>query len=98
MSKASIVLKPNAKVTPHSRFKYAFMYRYSAQKPKFVKNSRKTNPKGPKKMYVPKDKIVYVVDIFSNEVKTPIMGPGLWMLAVAIGILHSIHHFLFVPK
>lgn len=56
------------------------MYTYPAQKPKFVKNSRKTNQKGHKKSRVPKDKIIYVADILRSAIKTPIMVPGLWML------------------
>ena len=31
-------------------------------------------------MWVPKDKIIHVADIFSSKAKTPIMVPGLWLL------------------
>ena len=61
-------------------------------KPKFPVNYRRTNPKGPKKMWVPKDKIVYVADVLSSQVKTPILVPGLWMLAAHDG------KKVYVPK
>lgn len=57
------------------------MYKYPAHKPKVVKNSRKTNPKEPIKIWVPKDKMVYVADILSHEVGTSVMVHGLWILA-----------------
>ena len=53
---------------------------YSA-KPKFKQNFGKTNKPGPKKIWVPKDKIIYVADIFSSKAKTPVMVPRLWMLS-----------------
>ena len=81
MPKGRIASKPKAKVKPHSRFNHAFMYKYPAQKPKFVKNFGKTNSKGPKKMWLPNDKIIYVEDILNSKVETPIMVPRLWMLA-----------------
>ena len=46
-----------------------------APKPQVVRNSGKTNKRGPKK-WVPKDKIIYVADIISSSVETPIMVPG----------------------
>lgn len=33
--------------------------------------------KGPKKIWVPKDKIVYLADILSSQIETPILVPGL---------------------
>lgn len=42
--------KSKAKAKVHSHFNYAYMYTYPTQKSKFVKNSRKTNKKGPKKL------------------------------------------------
>ena len=54
-------------------------------KPKFPVNYRKTNPKGPKKMWVPKNKIFYVADVLSSKVQTPIMVLGLWMLSTHDG-------------
>lgn len=77
MPKGRIASKPKAKEKPHSRYNHGFMYRYYVQKPKFVKNPRKTNPKGPRNMWIPKDKIVYVADILSRGVETPAMVPGL---------------------
>lgn len=50
-------------------------------KPKFTHNFRKANSSGPKKIWVPKDKIVYVADVLSNKVKTPIITYGQWMLS-----------------
>src|SRR3954469_11527057 len=52
-------------------------------KPKFNHNLRKTNKKGPKKLWVPKEKIISVADMLgSKEVKTQnVMVPGLWVLA-----------------
>lgn len=77
--------KPKPKTKPHTRSNHAFMYKYPAHKPKFVKSSRKTNPKGPRKIWVPKDKIIYVANILSSGVKTPVMIPELWMLAAYDG-------------
>lgn len=57
------------------------MYDYPAHKLKFVKNFRKTNKKGPRKLWVPKDKIIYVADILNIALKTPIMVHELWMFA-----------------
>ena len=47
---------------------------YSA-KPKFKQNFGKTNKQGPKKIWVHKDKIIYIADIFSSKAKTPVMVP-----------------------
>ena len=57
---------------------------YSA-KPKFKQNFGKTNKQGPKKIWVPKEKIIYVADIFSSKAKTPVMVHGLWMLSTHDG-------------
>lgn len=83
--KGRIDSKSKAITKPHFRFNCAFMYRYPAQKPKFVNNSGKTNPKGPKMMWVPKDKILYIVYILSSGVETPVMVSVLWMLATHDG-------------
>jgi hypothetical protein len=61
-------------------------------KPKFKQNFRNTNKKGPKKIWVPKEKIMYVADVLNSEVETPIMVPGLWMLATYDG------KKVYVPK
>ena len=47
----------------------------SAKRPKVVRNSGKTNKRGPRK-WVPKDKIIYVADILNSSVETPVMVPG----------------------
>lgn len=84
------------KYTPlYNNFKYGhshdIKYTSSVQrfkdpiKPKFPVNYRKTNPKGPKKMWVPKDKIVYVADVLSSQVTTPVMVPRLWVLTTYDG-------------
>ena len=49
-------------------------------KPKFKQNFRNSNQKGPKNIWVPKEKRIYVAYVLNNEVETPIMVPGLWML------------------
>lgn len=54
-------------------------------KPKFPVNYRRTNPKGPKKMLVPKDKIIYVADVLNSQVKTPVLVPVLWVLTTHDG-------------
>lgn len=54
---------------------------YLLQKPWVDKTFEKTNHKGPKKIWVLKNKIIHVVDILNNKVKTPVMVPGLWMLS-----------------
>src|SRR3954462_15217891 len=51
-------------------------------KPKFNQNLRKTNKKGPKKMWVPKEKIISIADILGckKDKAQHVMVPGLWML------------------
>lgn len=50
---------------------------YYAHKPYVNKTSGRTNHKGSKKIWVPKAKIIYVANILSSQVETPIMVPGL---------------------
>ena len=52
-----------------------FVYDKKKRKFPFV-----TNKKGPKKIWVSKDKIIYVVDMLNSKVKTPIMVPRQWLL------------------
>ncbi|XP_050897905.1 uncharacterized protein LOC127104794 [Lathyrus oleraceus] len=58
--KGRTVSKSKAKAKPHSCFNHEFRNKYPSQKTKFVKNSGKTNLKGPRKMWVPKDMIIYI--------------------------------------
>src|SRR3954466_4884508 len=50
-------------------------------KPKFNQNLKKSNKKGPKKMWVPKDKIIPIADILGSKKDKAqhVMVPGLWM-------------------
>lgn len=59
------VIKPKAL---YSHFTYGHMHNHAAQKPQVKKNSGKTSKKGSKKIWVPKDKIIYVADILSSRV------------------------------
>ena len=45
-----------------------------------LSNAFRTNQKGSKKIWVPKEKIIPVVDIFNHNKSTPIMVPGQWLL------------------
>src|SRR4051812_37061366 len=56
-------------------------------KPKLNQNLRKTNKKGPKKLWVPKEKIFSVADILSckEDKAQNVMVPGLWVLATHDG-------------
>ena len=54
-------------------------------KPKLKQNFGNSNQKGPKKIWVPKDKIMYVADVLNSKVKTPIMVPGQWLLTTHDG-------------
>src|SRR3954471_13424517 len=56
-------------------------------KPKFNQNLRKTNKKGSKKLWVPKEKIIFVADILSSKEDKAqnVMVPGLWVLAAHDG-------------
>src|SRR3954470_11900760 len=56
-------------------------------KPKFNQNLRKSNKKGPKKLWVPKDNIIYVADILGGkeDKQQNVMVPGLWVLATHNG-------------
>ena len=65
------------KYTSHSENFYA--------NPKFKQNFRNSNQKGPKKIWVPKEKIIYVADVLNSSVETPVMVPGLWMLTTHDG-------------
>lgn len=73
---------------PHFEYGYSHDIKYTStnhiikpyDKPKFNQNFRTSNTKGPKKIWIQKDKIVYVADVLSSKVKTPIMVSGLWML------------------
>ena len=42
---------------------------------KGVPNAFNTNKRGPKKIWVPKDKIIHVVDVLDNKKDTLIMVP-----------------------
>ena len=82
---------------PKSPFSYHYTHTQAqrfnnARKPKVLRNSWKTNHKGPKRFWVPKDKIVYIADILCSRVKTPIMVLGLWMLTTHDG------KKVYVPK
>ena len=89
------------KTSSSDQLKSPFSYHYThtqeqkfenARKPKVIRNSGKTNQKGPKRFWVPKDKIIYVADILCSKVQTPVMVPGLWMLATHDG------KKVYVPK
>ena len=67
--KNTYVFKPKASQNKHY-----------VEKQKFRQTYKPTNPKGPKKIWVPKNKIIPVADVLSSKVRTPIMVPGLWML------------------
>src|SRR4051812_24469445 len=56
-------------------------------KPKFNQNLRRTNKKGPKKLWVPKEKIISVADILGGkeDKQQNVMVPGLWVLATHDG-------------
>ncbi|XP_058748093.1 uncharacterized protein LOC131620924 [Vicia villosa] len=49
-------------------------------KSQFNQNMRRTNPKGPKRMWVPKDKIIPVADLLHSTKDKHVMVPGLWVL------------------
>ena len=50
------------------------------------------NPKGPKKIWVPKNKIIFVADVLNSSIETPVMVPGLWVLTTHDG------KKVYVPK
>lgn len=52
---------------------------------KFKQNFRKSNLCGSKQRWVPKNKIIYVADILSNKVATPILESGNWILSAHNG-------------
>lgn len=79
-------VKPNSKQTAikpkalYSHFTYGHIHDYDVEKPWVKKNFGRTNKKEPKKIWLLKDIIIYIVDILSSQVKTPIIVLGLWML------------------
>lgn len=72
MPKEKPILKPKAKPKDlNSHFSYAYTQNdYFAPRTKFSKNSERSNKKGPKRMWVPKDKIIYVAYILNSSVET----------------------------
>ena len=70
------------KHTPlNSNFTYGHIhdikYISGYEKPKFNQNFGNSNQQGPKKLWVPKDKIIYAANVFSCKIETPILVPGL---------------------
>lgn len=62
----------------YSHFTYGHIHDTdSTHKPWGNKTFRKTNHKGPEKRWVAKNKIIYVADILSSQVETPVMVPGI---------------------
>ena len=57
----------DSKYTPHSGSSYA--------NPKCKQNFKSSNPKGSKKRWVPKDKIIHVANVLNNSVEIPVMVP-----------------------
>lgn len=45
----------------------------------------RTNKQGPNQIWVPNDKIIYVIDILSNKIKTLVMVYGQWLLTIHDG-------------
>ena len=43
------------------------------------KHPFKTNKKGPKKIWVPKDQIIYVADMLHSRIEKQVMVPGQWV-------------------
>ena len=82
-------------VIKHTPLDSHFTYGYAhdikqASKPfsvktKFKHNFGYFNKQGPKNIWVPTDKIVYVADIFDNKTETPILVPRLWMISTHDG-------------
>ena len=58
---------------------------FFSAKPKLKQNFGNSSKQGPKNVSVPKDKIVYVADVFNSKIETPIFVPGLWMLTTHDG-------------
>src|SRR4051812_15289121 len=54
-------------------------------KSQFDQNFRRTNPKGPKRMWVPKDKIIPVANLLQSSKDKHVMVPGLWMFTTHDG-------------
>ena len=73
----------------HKQFEYGHTHgiKYTSYsedfyvKPGFKHNLRTSNQKGPRRIWVPKEKIIYVADILKGDVETPTLALGLWMLA-----------------
>ena len=70
-----------AKPISFNSWKYDFFFAET----KFVHNSSRSNKKGPKKLWVPKDKIIYVAYILNSTIETPVLTPGLWLLVTHDG-------------
>ena len=78
-------------VIKHTPLKYHFTYGHThdlkytsndfSAKPTFKHNFGNSNKQGPKKIWIPNNKIIYVADIFNSKVETPILTPGFWMLS-----------------
>lgn len=82
--------KPKNKVKKPRAMHYHLIYGHSyhlyfAHKPWFDQTYGKTNSIGPKKMWVPKDKIIYVADTLNSIDEISIMVLGNWMLSTHKG-------------
>lgn len=80
--KIQMVIKPKAL---YFHFNYGYSHDFSTQKYWVRKTIGRINKKGPKKIWVPKDKIVYVADILSSQVENPIMVNRLKVLTTYNG-------------
>lgn len=79
-----IVIKPK---TLYSHFTYDHTDNiYSAQKPRVGKTFGRTYHKGSKNIRIHKNKIIYVTNILSSQVETPIMVPEFWMISTHDGL------------
>ena len=84
VAKMTFTYKP-----PNKQFKFGHSHDI-----KYTSHSRNSyaNPKGPKKIWVPKDKIIFVADVLNSSIETPVMVPGLWVLTTHDG------KKVYVPK
>ncbi|RDY05653.1 hypothetical protein CR513_10486, partial [Mucuna pruriens] len=55
-------------------------YKSSLEYPKGMSKPSRTNPKGPKKFWVPKIMIIHVAYVFKSKKETLVMVPGQWVL------------------
>ena len=75
----------------------SWKYDYSSTETKVAHNSGRSNKKGPKKLWVPKDKIIYVANILSTAILRHVLASELWLHVTHDGKRHMFQSLELKP-